>query len=202
MQRQAVDLDAFGDTRINEILDGFLDCGRHAVVLDLTNDLRIPVFAAIAAKADGTSPCFGAAASLSPREAALRALSEAAQVAYWSETAGGSPELRWWLENATTAGQQYLTPRGVVSPGAAPRLEVPAALEFCLSRLREANLDAYWVDMTRGEIGVPVVRVIVPELRHVWRRLAAGRLYSVPVQMDWLREPLRECEMNPISCML
>jgi ribosomal protein S12 methylthiotransferase accessory factor len=45
----------------------------------------------------------------------------------------------------------------------------------------------------------PVVKVVVPGLRHFWRRLAPGRLYDVPVKLGWLSAPLREEDMNPIS---
>ena len=36
------------------------------------------------------------------------------------------------------------------------------------------------------EIGLPVVKVIVPGLRHFWARFAPGRLYDVPVKLGWL----------------
>ena len=47
------------------------------------------------------------------------------------------------------------------------------------------------------EIGLPVVKVIVPGLRHFWARFAPGRLYDVPVQLGWLPRPLAEEELNP-----
>jgi ribosomal protein S12 methylthiotransferase accessory factor len=54
------------------------------------------------------------------------------------------------------------------------------------------------LDQTRPDIGLPVVKVIVPGLRHFWPRLAPGRLYDVPVAMGWLSEPLRERDLCPI----
>jgi oxazoline/thiazoline synthase len=44
-----------------------------------------------------------------------------------------------------------------------------------------------------------VARVVVPGLRHFWRRLAPGRLYDVPVSLGWLDRPRAETELNPIS---
>jgi ribosomal protein S12 methylthiotransferase accessory factor len=41
------------------------------------------------------------------------------------------------------------------------------------------------------------MRVIVPGMRHFWRRLGPGRLYDVPVQMGLRKEPLSEEAMNP-----
>ena len=55
------------------------------------------------------------------------------------------------------------------------------------------------LDQTRPDVELPVIKVIVPGLRHFWARFAPGRLYEVPVQMKWLREPLIEQEFNPIS---
>ena len=54
------------------------------------------------------------------------------------------------------------------------------------------------LDQTRPDIGLNVVKVVVPGLRHFWKRLGAGRLYDVPVQMGWLDKPLTEEELNPI----
>jgi oxazoline/thiazoline synthase len=46
---------------------------------------------------------------------------------------------------------------------------------------------------------VPVVRVIVPGLRHFYRRFAPGRLYDVPVQLGLLEKPLQEGELTPFQ---
>jgi oxazoline/thiazoline synthase len=40
--------------------------------------------------------------------------------------------------------------------------------------------------------------VIVPGLRHFYRRFAPGRLYDVPVKLGWRDRPLAEDELNPI----
>jgi ribosomal protein S12 methylthiotransferase accessory factor len=46
---------------------------------------------------------------------------------------------------------------------------------------------------------VPVARVVVPGLRHFWRRLGPGRLYDVPVRLGWLAAPVAEAQLNPLS---
>jgi ribosomal protein S12 methylthiotransferase accessory factor YcaO len=58
------------------------------------------------------------------------------------------------------------------------------------------------LDQTRPDIGLPVVKVIVPGLRHFWRRLGPGRLYDVPVKLGWLEKPLAEEKLNPIAVFL
>jgi ribosomal protein S12 methylthiotransferase accessory factor len=42
-----------------------------------------------------------------------------------------------------------------------------------------------------------VAKVIVPGMRHFWRRLGPGRLYTVPVRLGWRDRPAREDELNP-----
>jgi ribosomal protein S12 methylthiotransferase accessory factor len=58
------------------------------------------------------------------------------------------------------------------------------------------------LDQTRPEIGLPVVKVVVPGLRHCHARLAPGRLYDVPVKLGWLPAPLREEQLNPWPMVL
>jgi len=50
--------------------------------------------------------------------------------------------------------------------------------------------------MTAGAIGGAVV--IVPGLRHFYRRFAPGRLYDVPVKLGLRDRPLKENELNPV----
>jgi len=58
------------------------------------------------------------------------------------------------------------------------------------------------LDQTRPDIGMPVVKVFVPGLRHFWPRYAPGRLYDVPAKLGWIPAPLREEELNPIAIFI
>jgi ribosomal protein S12 methylthiotransferase accessory factor len=49
---------------------------------------------------------------------------------------------------------------------------------------------------------MPVVKVVVPGMRHFWPRFAPGRLYHVPVQLGWLPRPTDEGDLNPIPMFL
>ena len=64
--------------------------------------------------------------------------------------------------------------------------------------VEKAGLDFLVLNQTRPDIEVPVVRVIVPGIRHFYRRFAPGRLYDVPVQLGWLKKPVKEGQLNPI----
>jgi len=52
------------------------------------------------------------------------------------------------------------------------------------------------LDLTRPDIGLNVVKVVVPGMRFFWQRFAPGRLYDVPVEMGWLNEPTPESGVN------
>jgi len=50
---------------------------------------------------------------------------------------------------------------------------------------------------TRHDVGLPVIKVIVPGMRSWWARFAPGRLYSIPVKLKWLESSLQESQLNP-----
>jgi oxazoline/thiazoline synthase len=63
---------------------------------------------------------------------------------------------------------------------------------------QQAGVDFLVLDQTRPDIEAPVVRVIVPGLRHLYRGFAPGRVYNVPVNLRWRDRPLSEHELNAI----
>jgi oxazoline/thiazoline synthase len=52
-------------------------------------------------------------------------------------------------------------------------------------------------DQSRTDVGMPVVKVIVPGLRLFRARFGPGWLYGVPARMGWLQEAFAEEELNP-----
>jgi thiazole/oxazole-forming peptide maturase SagD family component len=66
-------------------------------------------------------------------------------------------------------------------------------------RFARAGLDFLVLDQTRPDIEFPVVRVIVPGLRHFYRRFAPGRLYDVPVKLGLLDRPLPGKRTHSVS---
>jgi ribosomal protein S12 methylthiotransferase accessory factor len=81
----------------------------------------------------------------------------------------------------------------------APREGGPSAgVRHLLDGLSGAGIEAFVLDQTRPEIGLPVAKVIAPGLRHFWARFAPGRLYEVPVRLGWIPRPLKEAELNPV----
>jgi ribosomal protein S12 methylthiotransferase accessory factor len=109
-----------------------------------------------------------------------------------------------WLRTATTENQPFLAP-AVVPPvhrDTFRRFEhqdLTEAVEECVAVAKRCGLELLVLDQTRDGIDLSVVRVVVPGLRHFWRRLAPGRLYDVPAMMGWSDTPLTEDTVNPIA---
>jgi len=95
----------------------------------------------------------------------------------------------------------YLTPGG--KPSVQPNNSKFSELDkhdqalTCVRIAAREGLDFLVLDQTRPDIEVPVVRVVVPGLRHFYRRFAPGRLYDVPVKLGLRDRSLSEKELNP-----
>lgn len=216
LRRPAFDLDAFRDPWIDEFREVYAGLDREVHVLDLTNDLGVPVAAAISRRTTGPAEdilmAFGA--HFDPRIAVQRALAEMNQFipAVIQVTEKGTryrypdgEQLRWW-KTARIEDHPYLTPSGPpVEPGHHRRPATADLLDdIAMARqvIEGEGMEMLVLDQTRPDIGLPVVKVVAPGLRHFWRRLAPGRLYDVPVRLGWLAEPTPEEQMNPITMFL
>jgi len=96
----------------------------------------------------------------------------------------------------------FLTPGGKPLAPAADAKPVPLhntreQVDACVDIARRAGHDFLVLNQSRPDVGVSVVRVIVPGLRHFYLRFAPGRLYDVPVKLGWLERPLAENELTP-----
>ena len=67
-----------------------------------------------------------------------------------------------------------------------------------IGKIEARGLRVLLLDQTRSDLNFPVVKAVVPGMRHFWARLAPGRLYDVPVTLGWLKQPLPESALNPV----
>jgi ribosomal protein S12 methylthiotransferase accessory factor len=207
VQRPAVDLGQFDDPYIRDLQTQLAATGRKLWVLDVTNDLGIPTFVAIAhwVREGQENIEFGSGSHFDPRIAMLRALTELNQFLSIGLMGGGSGE-KTSLDGVTPLRIEdypYLIPSNAAavesSYGAKfEQLDTREQVLACVDLTKQAGLDFLVLDQTRLDIEVPVVRVIVPGLRHFYRRFAPGRLYDVPVQLGWRDQPVAESDVNPI----
>jgi ribosomal protein S12 methylthiotransferase accessory factor len=218
VRRPAVDLDSFGEPYLAQLRDFLRRHHRELWVLDLTTDLDIPVFAAASRRTDGAPEqvMFGFGAHLDPKVALLRAVTEMNQMLGHildtprDEPPGGhltDKDTVDWLRTANLANQPYLVPldgpprkRSDYAPCGTDDLKDDVLA--CQALVERRGLEMLVLDQTRPEVGLPVVKVVVPGLRHFWPRFAPGRLYDVPVSLGWLAEPLKEEQLNPIPMFL
>jgi oxazoline/thiazoline synthase len=207
LQRREVDLGQFDDSYIRDLQAQLADAGRRLWVLDVTSDLGIPTFVAIThwLQNGAENIEFGSGAHFDARIALLRALTELNQFLALGLMGGGTGE-KSSLDGSTPLRLEdhpYLTPSDhpavrVSSDSKFGRLEVREQVSACVDIARQRDLDFLVLDQTRADIGVPVVRVMVPGLRHFYRRFAPGRLYDVPIKLGLRDRPLAESELNPI----
>ena len=209
----AVDLSSFDDAYLASAPDYYAGREREVWMLDVTSELGVPTFVALSRR-----PCaptediiYGAGAHDDPRIAALRAICELNQCLTWLPDPGkpgGRPTiddplaLRWW-ETARLADCPWLAPAAGQPPSKASRYPMIGTtdtredVENCRSLVEARGMEFLVLDQTRPDIGMPVVRVLVPGMRHFWARFAPGRLYDVPVRMGRREHPLAEADLNP-----
>ena len=215
-RRPGVDLCGIDDPWVADILSLYERLHRDVWALDLTTDLGIPTYAALSSLRRDTEQdiIFGFGAHLDARIALTRALTELNQmlptVLQTREVRRRRllPEftdaVRWWDE-ATVKGEPYLLPSPGVPPRAIPTIRTAEAGDLrddvlsCVERAHAVGCEALAYDLTRPDVGFPVAKVIVPGLRHFWRRLGPGRLYDVPVRLGWVAGRRQEEELNPVS---
>jgi oxazoline/thiazoline synthase len=204
-QRAGLDLDQFDDSYVRDIKSQFADAGRKIWVLDITSDLGIPTYVAIMHwMQNGQENIeFGSGSHFDRRIALLRALTELSQFLAIGMMGGGSGE-KPSLDGVTPL---KIDNHPFLLPSANPVLPPAAGLtvhdntrdqvQFCVDIANRAGMDFLVLDQTRPDVEVPVVRVLVPGMRHFYKRFGPGRLYDVPVKLGLLERPLAEHELTP-----
>ncbi|MGW4408569.1 TOMM precursor leader peptide-binding protein [Nonomuraea sp. NPDC004702] len=211
LRRPAVELGGLRDGTVQELCRRHRALGRDVWVLDLTNDLEIPVFAAVSQRTDGGPGeiVWGFGAHFDARIAALRALTEVSQSIPRASSRNDvhdarlDPRVREWYRTATLADHPYLAPADAPPRDYGHTVgtvgdDLYDDVRRCQEIVERHGMELLVLDQTRPEIGLPVVKVVVPGLRHFRPRLAPGRLYDVPVRLGWLDAPLGEAELNPL----
>lgn len=215
IRKPALDLSTVDEPYLQRHAQVLRSRGRETWILDLTSDLGIPVYAAVSRQVDSAREniLFGFGAHLDAKIAAVRAVTEMNQMlinippedAEFSASEVAESEMLQWLTTASLATHPYLTPL----PDAVP---LPTSVTtsddlrddvlLCQSIVEQRGMEMLVLDQTRPDLQIPVVKVIVPGLRHFWARFAPGRLYDVPVTMGWLDVPRTEEELNRVGMFL
>jgi oxazoline/thiazoline synthase len=215
IQRPSVNLRSSKNPYLYEVVAYYSRIERSLEVLDLTTDLGIPVFCAISHNLIKDQPdqiLYAFGAHVDANIALERAVIELNQLLPLTKTTNGNYQIKdrllvEWLNDVRLESHSYLQPlrQGELNIQHDTGLLCPAtvhdSLDFCLEVARKSGLETLVLDLTQPDVGLPVVKVMVPGLRHMWRRTAPGRLYEVPVRMGWLKNSLLEEELNPYSIL-
>ncbi|SEM59905.1 ribosomal protein S12 methylthiotransferase accessory factor [Syntrophus gentianae] len=206
LRRPAVDLHSF-DSPFAAAVDAAMDeMGMRLEVLDLTNDLGLPVFSAIlfTRQEGGRFHSIGLGCHHDPLIALERTLSELGQC--WGLADRDKYSLQF--QDAPLSREHFLQ--------AAPLLARKSFSDFSgkqqkdfLTDIDEAvrllgarGLEMLVLDLTRPDIRFPVARVIVPGLLHFWPRFGCRRLFEVPKASGWIDEGADEESLNPVPFFL
>jgi len=206
LQRAEVDLGQLDDSYVRDLQIQLAETGRRLWVLDVTSDLGIPSFVAVTHWMENSQEQieFGSGAHFDTRIAVLRAMTELNQFLSIGLMGGRNTGKCSHDDSELRLGDHpYLTPSGnpLIRPDFSSkfgRLDKREQVMACVRLAKREGLDFLVLDQTRPDIEVPVVRVIVPGLRHFYRRFAPGRLYDVPVKLRLRDRPLLENELNPL----
>lgn len=206
LRKPIVDWRSF-DLPFLETVDAAMDkIGLKLEVLDLTNDLGIPVFSANLF--DGNDDCrfraIGLGCHNDPRIALERAVLELGQS--WRLADRDKYSLKF--QNTPCSREQFLQ----ADPHQIPKTSFDFTkkqihdfldeIENTVQLLHEKGLEMFVVDLTRPDIGFPVVRVVVPGMAHFWPRFGCRRLFEVPRAAGWVGSDICEDDLNPVPFFL
>ncbi|MFC9677808.1 TOMM precursor leader peptide-binding protein [Streptomyces sp. NPDC056949] len=209
-RRPAVDLDAFDEPWLARTRQTFERIHRHVWALDLTSDFGIPVIVAMSRRTNGPAQAisFGFGAHFDPRLALRRAVTEMAQLlppdGDPAEFRSADRDLSAWWQGATVENQPYVRADSAEAPRTPSSYSFPVHndllddIELAETLVRGHGMELLILDQTRPDVGLPVVKVIIPGMRHFWARFAPGRLFDIPVELGHRTHPLPYEEINPI----
>ena len=182
-----------GDVSVHALMDKYDAATMRAELWEITSDIEVPAFFCVIDDADGEPPFLGrfGGAGCHPNVniAMCRALTEAAQsrltfiVGSRDDIPFESYTLTGWdrsISNLIAGGQQQPEPASGRSPRAISfdADMVAADVEAVLARLSARGINnVAQVDLTRSEIGIPCIRVLIPDLEGVshWQGYRAGK---------------------------
>lgn len=199
--RPEINLESFHDSYFNDIKKHYHELGWDVWILDITSDLQIPAVVAMARNDTGRHFTVGLGCHLTMHLAIQRAITEMHQIF----DPYGTSDPVWKVDEIENPSFLYPANRDSVHSenwALPPERTLKYDILDCVERVQKAGMELLVLNYTRPDIGVPAVKVFIPGLRHFWKQLGPGRLYSVPVQMGWLDMELTEDQLNPVELAL
>lgn len=163
--------------------------GLSVKLLDLTTDWAVPVYAAVVETETGIY--IGSSCNVMPQAAAENACTELFQAIFSRGTNENHPGFRpkWhWTEGAVESEIDRV-----------PTLPPKSRLRKLLHTADQLGVQVFALDMTRKELGWPVVRMFAPSMACGDASIMPSRLFTVPFKLGWMKpgEP-REWSTDPL----
>lgn len=201
--RPGVDLDGL-DPAFLAAMDGYQhSLGREYWLLDITSDFQLPSYVAVSVDENGQAASRGYGVHSDPHQAAMRALTELNQLL---------PISGQFVPRSDRPSPNQLKLREVVDDHMLPAANAPKShvdliapsrtrdviedLHNAIERTHSLGMEFLVADMTQPDIGLPVMKVIVPGARRAYPEFGPGRLYDVPVKLGWRDGPITEAEVS------
>ena len=206
--RPRVDIESFGSPKVTEVCNFFGLIGRSIDVLDIATDRAIPAFVAVSRSKEplrddyalGFGAHFGAQIALAK---ALMELTQSLPVVLYDRNPRCFLRTEGRKTDISFLAPDEELPTTVCSDFSPPaQYEPKQQVRSCVELAKSWGLEMLSFEQTRENIGMPVVKVVVPGIRSWWARFAPGRLYTLPVQIGWLSGPKQESELNPDHLIL
>ena len=204
IRRPRIDLYSFESQYMESIEREYHALGYNLWVLDITHDLNIPVCVSVVYNPKTEHYCLGFGSHLDLKIAVERSLTEVNQLfLLYKNRVAAAP---WDSELLTD--RSFLFPSADSDTVLANKYGTPSystideAIKQVQNLLSKQDLELLLVNKTRPEIGLSVVQVVVPGLRHFWPQFAPGRLYDVPISLGWRNTPHLEDTLNPVPLFL
>lgn len=149
--------------------------GKRLYVFDITPDIRIPTVAVFSDYLPGTY-LMACGTNISFEKACEKAFGELNQL-YLYHRVRQTRLNEDQLEDIARMLQHHQPQQPIRPLGTSP-LPISAELKTVEAEIRKRGLDIYYKDFSRQDVLLPVVKAIVPGMRDLDTRFAAGRLYS------------------------
>jgi ribosomal protein S12 methylthiotransferase accessory factor len=202
VRRPAVDLASFDERYFLDLTAHYQALGYRVWVLDVTTDMEVPAFVALGHDAAANRWTMGLGCHRDAKLGVLRALTEMNQL-FDPRSTRHAPWSDQPIEDASFLLPDERAPaRKSADYAEARRGDLRADVTECVECAARLGLETLVLDQTRPDVGLNVVKVTVPGLRHMWPRFRAGRLQEAPVRLGWLPEPLQEAQLNPVPLYL
>ena len=208
VRRPRVDINSCGLSHVATIRNFFELLGRSIAVFDITAHPTIPTFVALSRSEDPlrNDYIFGFGAHFDPQTALNKAIMEMTQLL--PVVLSEHDPVCFLSAETDHIDMSFLTPDEEVTATGCPQFSLPVSgsseqqVLSCVELVKSWNLEMLILDQTRKDVGMPVVKVVVPGMRSWWARFAAGRLYDLPVEVGWLDKPKEEVNLNRCHLIL